>query len=267
MKVGFIGAGNMGGAILKGYAPVAEKAGHQILVFDPKEENRTRLQNEFEVVTACGDMESLVEESDLIVLGVKPNLFDSVLPSIAKHFTKEKTLVSMAAGVTISFMEGYLGEGASIVRIMPNTPALVREAMVALCRNRNVDDGQFAFVFEIFNSLGKAEEIEEDLFHCVIGVSGSSPAYTYMYIDALIQSAVENGMDQAQAKIFAAQSVLGAAKMVMESDDSPEQLRINVCSPGGTTIEAVETLFGNGFTENVKEAFQAAVEKSKKISG
>lgn len=138
--------------------------------------------------------------------------------------------------------------------------------MIAACRNSNVDNEAFDQVLTILQAVGMAQEVEEELIHCVIGVSGSSPAYTYMYIDALIQAAVENGMEPDKAKIFAAQSVLGAAKMVLENDISVEQLRINVCSPGGTTIEAVNTLFENGFQDNVKQGFQAAVDKSKLMS-
>ena len=145
---------------------------------------------------------------------------------------------------------------------MPNTPAKVGEAMIAVCRNKNVTEEAFATAMKIFAAVGQAEEIEERLMDCVIGVSGSSPAYTYMYIEALVQAAQANGMSGEKAKIFAAQSVLGAAKMVLESPESLEQLRINVCSPKGTTIEAVETLFANGFMDKVKEGFQAAVDRS-----
>ena len=115
---------------------------------------------------------------------------------------------------------------------------------------------------DIFSSVGRAEEVDESLIDCVIGVSGSSPAYTYMYIEALTEAAVANGMDENKARVFAAQSVLGAAKLVLESSESLEQLRINVCSPNGTTIEAVNRLFENGFKEKVIEGFQAAVDRS-----
>jgi len=134
--------------------------------------------------------------------------------------------------------------------------------MVAICRNGNVDDETFEAAKAIFASIGKAEAVDESLIDCVIGVSGSSPAYTYMYIEALMQAAVDNGMDEAKARVFAAQAVLGAAKMVLESPESVEQLRINVCSPNGTTIEAVDKLFENGFMDKVKEGFQAAVDRS-----
>lgn len=266
MKIGFIGAGNMGGALLKGYAPAAEKKGDTIFVYDQKEEIRSSLEQSFPAVAACGSQQELAKKSDIIVLGVKPNVFAELLPQIAEHVKEESIIVSMAAGIKISFIEGFLGADKKIVRIMPNLPAQVGEAMIAACRNGNVSDEAFKSVFQILEAVGKAEEVDEELIHCVIGVSGSSPAYTYMYIDALIQAAVDNGMEESKAKVFAAQSVLGAAKMVLENDISVEQLRINVCSPGGTTIEAVNTLFENGFPDNVKAGFQAAVDKSKLMS-
>ena len=266
MKIGFIGAGNMGGAILKGYAKTAAQNGDQILVFDINEEKRTALEQQIPVVSACSSEKELARSSDVILLGVKPNMFETLLPQIAEECTSEKVIVSMAAGVSIGFIQSYLGSEQRIIRIMPNTPAQVSESMVAVCRNQHVDDQTFRQVFGIFEAIGRAEEVDEALIHCVIGVSGSSPAYTYMYIDALIQAAVDYGMDEAKAKVFAAQSVLGAAKMVLETDISPEQLRINVCSPGGTTIEAVNKLMENGFMDHVKEGFAAAVEKSKAMT-
>lgn len=263
MKIGFIGAGNMGGAILKGYADTAAQKGDRILVYDKREETGKALEAQFAAVSARSSEKELARDSDVIILGVKPNMFEDLLPRIAGECGSEKVIVSMAAGVSIGFIEGYLGSDRRIIRIMPNTPAQVGESMVAVCRNKNVDDETFGKVFGIFGAIGRAEEVDEELIHCVIGVSGSSPAYTYMYIDALIQAAVDHGMAPEKAKIFAAQSVLGAAKMVLENDISVEQLRINVCSPGGTTIEAVNKLFENGFMDNIKEGFAAAVEKSK----
>ncbi|MBR2511484.1 MAG: pyrroline-5-carboxylate reductase [Firmicutes bacterium] len=265
MKIGFIGAGNMGGAILRGYVPYAEKAGDELSVYVPTEEKLNSICKETGAAK-CSGINDLVRSNDVIIIGVKPNMFEEVLPQVAGAYNTDKVVVSMAAGVTIEFIEGYLGKDAKIVRIMPNTPAQVRAAMIAVCRNANVDDATFEDVKVIFDSIGKAEEVDEDLIHCVIGVSGSSPAYTFMYIDALMDAAVKNGMDRKKARVFAAQSVLGAAKMVLKTDIDPEQLCINVCSPGGTTIEAVESLKADGFEESIEKAFQAAVDKSKDMS-
>lgn len=267
MKIGFIGAGNMGGAILRGYAEAAAEKGHKILVYNRTEETRKALEAEFTCVSACVAADELTQKSDVVLLGVKPNMFGELLPQIAPVCTDDKLVISMAAGISLAYIEEFLGSSQPVIRIMPNTPAQVGEAMTSVSRNGNVTDEMMDVAMDIFGAIGRAEEVDEELIHCVIGVSGSSPAYTYMYIDALAQAAEANGMEAEKAKVFAAQAVLGAAKMVLENmDTTPEQLRINVCSPGGTTIEAVNTLFENGFMEDVKDGFQAAVDKSRKMT-
>lgn len=149
---------------------------------------------------------------------------------------------------------------------MPNTPALIGEGMISISCNANVTPAELDAVKNALAALGKIEVVDEELIHCVIGVAGSSPAYTYMYIEALASAAAAEGMTPDQALEFAAQSVLGAAKMVLETGISPEQLRINVCSPGGTTVEAVKVLEDMNFKGIVAEAFNAACEKSKLMS-
>lgn len=265
MKLGFIGAGNMGGAILRGYLASGKIQSEEVFVCGRNREKLDKLCAELSV-KACYNITELVDICDVVMLGVKPNMFPDVMPQVAQNYTNEKILVSMAAGITIESISNYVGKDAKIVRVMPNTPAMVNEAMTSVSRNSNVKDKQFAAVFDIFKSIGKAEEVKEELIHCVIGVSGSSPAYTYMYIDALAEAAIKNGMNKEQAIVFAAQSVLGAAKMVLKTGVDPVQLRINVCSPGGTTIEAVNTLQEKGFAELVESGFQAAVDKSKLMS-
>jgi len=264
LKIGFIGVGNMGSAIISGYL-TGEARGTDISLFDTDAEKMAELEKVG--CHVCKDIGELVQRSDIVVIGVKPNVFEQVLPEIAKAYTPEKILVSIAAGITIALIERFIGENAKIIRTMPNTPALVCEAMTAICRSSNITEEDMKKVRAIFESIGKVTEIPEELIHCAIGVSGSSPAYTYMYIDALAQAAMENGMDKEQALICAAQSVLGAAKMVLETGIDPVQLRINVCSPGGTTIEAVQKLQEDKFEEIVQAGFQAAVEKSKRMAG
>lgn len=265
MKLGFIGAGNMGGAILRGYLNSGKIAAEDVYVCGRDMEKLKGLCHELGT-NMCENIGQLVESCDVIMLGVKPNMFPEILPQVAKVYDSNKVIVSMAAGIMISVIEEAVGRDAKVVRVMPNTPAMVGEAMTSVSRNTNVTDEEFAPIFDIFTSIGKAEEVSENLIHCVIGVSGSSPAYTYMYIDALAEAAVKNGMNKEQALVFAAQSVLGAAKMVLETGVDPVQLRINVCSPGGTTIEAVETFQKEGFAQLVERGFQAAVDKSIKMS-
>lgn len=262
MKTGFIGIGNMGGAILSGYAASESSADVTLMAFDRNEDACSRAKQSIERLVVCESGRALCSAADIIILGVKPQIIETVLEEIAPEYDDSSIVISMAAGVRISLLEKYLGSSARIVRIMPNLPAKVGEGMISVSRNANVNDDDFLKVMDIFNSVGKAEEVDESLIDCVIGVSGSSPAYTYMYIEALAEAAADNGMDEQKARVFAAQSVLGAAKLVLESNESLEQLRINVCSPNGTTIEAVNTLFENGFMDKVKEGFQAAVNRS-----
>lgn len=262
MRIGFIGIGNMGGAILSGYAATEAAESHQLMAFDMNEELCAKMKSAVSGLELCESGSALCKEADLIILGVKPQVIEGVLEEIKDSYDTSKTVVSMAAGVDMAVIEKYLGSDAKVIRIMPNTPAKVGEAMIAACRNGNTLPAVFNAAMEIFNSIGMAKEVDESLIDCVIGVSGSSPAYTYMYIEALTDAAEANGMERAKARIFAAQAVLGAAKMVLESPETLEQLRINVCSPNGTTIEAVNKLFENGFMDKVKEGFQAAVDRS-----
>ena len=270
-KIGFIGTGNMGGALLRGYLSSAGAKAEDVYICRKNPEKLQAMADELGV-NPCHSTEELVETCDVVFIGVKPNMFPEIMPKVGSAYCEGKVIVSMAAGKTMDEMERLMEEGSGrnlkkkIIRIMPNTPAMVGEGMISLSKNANIEDADLSPVLEILGSSGKVEEVPEDLIHCVIGVSGSSPAYTYMYIDALIKAAVKNGMEYESAKVFAAQSVLGAAKMVMESSQPPEQLRINVCSPGGTTIEAVGSLTANNFEQIVMQGFQAAVDKSVAMS-
>lgn len=263
MKIGFIGTGNMGGAIIKGFLSAHGDRKNDILAIGRDKEKLAIFCNELGIQSS-GDIGQLVADSDIVVIGVKPNMFETVLPEINAAYDSDKILVSIAAGISIRFMEDFIDKKpAKIVRAMPNTPAMVNEGMTSLSKNDAVTAEEFHHVTEIFTSVGKAEAVPEELIDAVVGVSGSSPAYTYMYIEALIEGAVKNGMAKEQARVFAAQTVLGAAKMVLETDIDTVTLRENVCSPGGITIEAVKTLQENGFQDKVAEAFESAVRKSK----
>lgn len=265
MKIGFIGIGNMGGAILKGYVKAAIGNEKNIYAFDADRQKLTSCQEELGI-GICESVEALVETCQLVVMAVKPNIYDLVLPEIKRKMNEEKIILSVAAGISMAYIEKSLGLGTKVVRVMPNTPALVNEGMTAIFKNAHVEERAFSEIVAMLETIGKVQLLEESLIHTVIGVSGSSPAYVYMFIQALIEGAVKNGMDREQAKIFAAQSVLGAAKMVLETGEAPTKLRDDVCSPGGTTIEAVTVLQNNGFEEKTIEGMVAAIEKSKRMT-
>ncbi|MDR2296485.1 MAG: pyrroline-5-carboxylate reductase, partial [Clostridiales Family XIII bacterium] len=237
-RLGFIGVGNMGGAIIKGYLAAGAGDAGAVSAFDRDAEKLSALAAETGIAVA-ESIAALVARADTIILAVKPNNFEEVLPALAAARTGERLVISMAAGVRIRYVAGFLGEEAKIVRIMPNTPAMVGAGMTAVSRNARVSDAEFERALDIFRAVGRVEPVDEALMDAVTGVSGSGPAYVYMFIDALAQGAAAAGMDEAQARIFAAQTALGAARMVLETGVDPLTLRQNVCSPGGTTIEAV----------------------------
>lgn len=255
----------MGGAILRRALSDGAIGASETAVFGVQREKLARTASELGI-TPYTDVKQIADDCEILIFGFKPQKFAEVLPQIAASYTAEKVVVSMAAGISISYIETYLGSSAKVVRIMPNTPALVGAGMTSVSRNENVTDAELNSVKAIFEALGKVSEVPENMIHTVIGVSGSSPAFTYMYIDALAKEAERGGMGREQALEFAAQAVLGAAKMVLETGQSPEQLRINVCSPGGTTIEGVEALQSLNFEEVVAAGARAAVLKSKKMT-
>ena len=286
MNIGCIGAGNMGGAIINGYINKKRelyssednnlKQGEgvktfnsdensNIYVFDRDVEKVRNMQTELGI-NVCESAREIVSKCQIIFLAVKPNVCSEVLKEIEDGFLIDKILVSMAAGITMEFIQKHFRNPVKIVRIMPNTPALVGESMTAVCQGSEVNDEELFEVLEILNSIGRTMIVNEEDIHAVIGVSGSSPAYVYMFIDAIARAGAKKGLDYDNALILAAQSVLGAAKMVLETGREPEDLVDMVCSPNGTTIEAVNVLRSNGFTERVAEGVFAATEKSIKMS-
>ena len=210
--------------------------------------------------------ETVAERSDILILAVKPEGLSDVIPQIVPHLKNSCVIVSVAAGKTIASIEDMFGKSIRLVRAMPNTPALVGEAMSALCPNSLISERDLAQVQQVFNCFGKSEVVPEHMMDTVIGVSGSSPAYVYLLIEAMADAAVAEGMPRAQAYKFAAQSVYGAAKMVLKTKEHPGALKDAVCSPGGTTIEAVAALERGRFRDTVITAQRACTQKSREMS-
>lgn len=263
-KIGFIGGGNMGGAMMSGIVKTGVCKPENVMVYDVYAPTLERLHNDLGVCTTS-DMEELIATAQVIVLAVKPQVLPSVLEQYAAKITTDKLVISIAAGITLGRLTGLLSENHKIVRVMPNTPAMVGEGMAGICVNPNVTAEEKEEVLEMFSCFGKAELVPEKLIDAVVGVSGSSPAYVYMFIEALADGAVAEGMPRAQAYTFAAQAVLGSAKMVLESGKHPGELKDMVCSPAGTTIEAVRTLEEGGFRATVMNAVHVAAEKNRNM--
>ncbi|QIQ21872.1 pyrroline-5-carboxylate reductase [Zophobihabitans entericus] len=263
--IGFIGSGNMGTAIIKGLVSSKVAKASQISVFDIQLDKVKALSKEIGI-NAVESQDKIMDVADIIFLAVKPNIMGKVLSDIKAKLTKKSILVSIAAGVTIDTIEKVIGKGYKIVRIMPNTPALVNMGMSSITPNDKVTDSELKVISTIFDSLGRSEVVPEYLIHSVVGVSGSAPAYVFMFIEAMADAAVLAGMPRAQAYTFAAQTVMGSAKMVMETGKHPGELKDMVCSPGGTTIEAVKVLEEKGFRAAVIDAMISCMDKSEALS-
>lgn len=265
MKLGFIGAGNMGSAMIGGILNSGLITPSDILASAHSQSTLDRLSDTFGIGTTLSN-EMVASHSDILFLAIKPNKFAEVLPSIASSLKEDCILVSVAAGQSITAIEAAVGKEVKVVRAMPNTPALVGEAMSALCHNALVTEADLAAVKQLFECFGQAEVVTESLMDTVIGVSGSSPAYVYLFIEAMADAAVADGMTRSMAYKFAAQSVLGAARMVLETGKHPGELKDAVCSPGGTTIEAVAALEAGGLRDTVITAQRACVRKAKDMT-
>lgn len=263
--IGFIGAGNMGSAMIGGMLNSSLATTGQIIASAHSRATLDKIRAKFSIETTQSN-EEVAKKSDIIFLAVKPNKFDEVIPQISQQLKNDCIIVSIAAGKTIAAIEAAFGRKIKLVRAMPNTPALVGEAMSALCPNDLVTPQELRLIEEIFSCFGKAEVVPEHMIDAVVGVAGSSPAYVYLFIEAMADAAVAEGMPRAQAYKFAAQSVLGAAKMVLVTGEHPGVLKDAVCSPGGTTIEAVAALEKGGFRDTVITASRACSKKSRDMS-
>lgn len=261
-KIGFIGCGNMGSAMIEGILSSGLRTADQIIASDTSRPALDRLSTSFGI-QVTSDNTKLTKDSDIIFLSVKPHLYEHVIEEIRNFVDEEKVIVAIAAGISHSKLDDYFGKPVKIVRVMPNTPAMVLEAMSALSPNEQITDDDLTTVVAIFESFGKTEVVSESLMDVVVGVSGSSPAYVYMFIEAMADAAVADGMPRAQAYKFAAQAVYGAAKMVLETGKHPGELKDAVCSPGGTTIAAVAKLEEKGMRDAVISAQRCCVQKSK----
>ena len=264
MKLGFIGLGNMATAMIGGILKQGTARPEDILGSAAHETTRDRVQAQFGI---CADRSNreVAEEADIVILAVKPVQFPVVLEEIMDVVDENKLIISVAAGKTTKWISEYFSHPVKIVRCMPNTPALVQAGCTAVCRNEFVSDEDLQQALTILQSFGIAEVVNENLMDVVVGVSGSSPAYVFMFIEAMADAAVKGGMPRAQAYRFAAQSVMGSAKLMLETGRHPGELKDMVCSPAGTTIEAVEALELGGFRGIVMEAVAACIEKSRQL--
>ena len=264
MKIGFIGCGNMATAILKGILKCGEVKKVDMIASAKSEKTREKIQKELGIQRAENNCQVL-EFADVVFLAVKPQFLEGVLDEIKNSVKNGQIFISIAPGKTLEWLAEHLGKNTKIIRTMPNTPAMVGEGMTGLCTNSLVTEEETEMAVKLCNSFGKTEVIPENLMDVVTGVSGSSPAYVFMFMEAMADAAVADGMPRAQAYKFAAQAVLGSAKLMLETGKHPGELKDMVCSPAGTTIQAVRILEEKGLRSAVIEAQTACVKKSRGI--
>ena len=262
MKIGFIGSGNMGGAIMRGILASGKCTKDEMMASDALSEALAAKEAELGILTSTSN-QVVASFADILFLAVKPQYYQEVIGEIKELVSLEKIVVTIAPGKALAWLESQFGRPVKIIRTMPNTPAMVMEGMVGMCPNGNVLPEDIALVRDICSGFGKTEIVAENLMDVVTAVSGSSPAYVFMFIEAMADAAVADGMPRLQAYKFAAQAVLGSAKMVLETGKHPGELKDMVCSPGGTTIEAVRVLEEKGLRSAVFEAMKACVNKSR----
>ncbi len=263
-KIAFLGGGNMAEALIKGLIAAGTAKPDHILVTDVSPDRLAHLRKTYGIIIQKSNPDA-AREAGIVILSVKPQVIERVLGEVASVVDDEKLVISIAAGVAIAKIEKALKDGSRVVRVMPNTPALVLAGAAGLAGGKHATSEDLALAQNIFNSVGRAVVVEEKLMDAVTGLSGSGPAYVFMIIDALSDAGVKAGLPRQLALELAAQTVYGSAKMVLETKEHPGKLRDMVTSPGGTTIEGLHALEKGKLRATLMNAVEAATARSKEL--
>jgi len=258
IKIGIIGAGNMGGAIARGLSKSLKS--ENIIICEKNNETALMLSSELKIRQKA-DIKGLSEESDVVIIAVKPAIVEEVLQSLKDY---SKIIISVAAGVTIHKIEEIVGN-KKIIRAMPNTPAISGCAMTVLSLSNSVTDEESQIALSLFESLGRVIILDEKYMNAVTAISGSGPAYVFTFIQAIADAGVKLGLTRNDSLLLAGQTIFGSAKMFLDKMENPIKLRDNVTSPGGTTIAAVHTLERSGFSGVVMDAIEEAFKRAKEL--
>jgi len=262
-RLGFLGAGNMSGALIKGLLH-AKVPGSQIMASDAKVERLEQLRAAHGIRTTT-DNHVLVRESDVVVLGVKPQVIDRVLTEIGADVRADQLVVSVAAGVPIDALEARLAPGSRVVRAMPNTPATVQAGATAIAAGSHAREDDLRVARELFEAVGRVVTLEETLLDAVTGLSGSGPAYVMLIIEALADGGVKVGLHRDTALLLAAQTVFGSAQLLLETGEHPGRLKDMVTSPGGTAIAGLHTLESGGLRKTLIDAVEVATKRAAEL--
>ncbi|TJX15397.1 pyrroline-5-carboxylate reductase [Tissierella creatinini] len=262
-KIGFIGTGNMSTTIIRGLVGNFEGINKSIYVSNRSREKAEKLCNELDI-NLSEDNIDLVKTCDVVFLGIKPFIYDKVLSEISSHITEDKLIVSLAAGVSMEDVGGYFNNPTKIIRIMPNVAVNVGEGMIALSFNDNVSIDETDFIVNLLSTIALVDRIEENLMDAVTTISGCGPAFIAMFVEALADGSVLYGMPRDKAYIYAAQTLIGTGKMMLEKKIHPGQIKDMVSSPKGVTIEGVYALEKRGFRNILMETIEACNKKMQK---
>jgi len=262
-KIAFIGAGYMGSAIIRGLIKSQACPASRLVAFDPAP-GAAAAMAQMGVVMAK-DIAEAARGADVVILAVKPQIMAKVAATLKESLEKKTLVVSIAAGVTTANLESWLGSGAKVVRAMPNMAATVMESATAVCRGKAAGDGEMALALAVLGSVGGGVEVDETMMDAVTGLSGSGPAYVFMFLEGLIDAGVRCGLPRDTAAYLARQTLYGSALLAMESGEHPSLLKERITSPGGTTMAALAALEEDGFRGSIINAVTAAMERSREL--
>jgi pyrroline-5-carboxylate reductase len=262
-RVGFVGGGNIGEALVRGLTKTGLMPVEHLLVADVRTDRLEELRRLYGVLITADNV-TLVRRSDVVILAVKPQILRDVLEEIAPA-TPGKLLVSVAAGVSTDEIRHHLPPGTRLIRVMPNTPALVLEGATAIARASGLADGDLDTARQIFEAVGRVVVLDEEMMDAVTGLSGSGPAYIALVVEALADGGVRVGLDRKTAMTLAMQTVLGAARLLIDTGMHPGQLKDMVSSPGGTTIAGIHTLEAGGLRRTLIDAVERATQRSREL--
>lgn len=262
--IGFIGAGNMAEALIKGLLKAEFITPTNIFASDVREERLTYLNGLYKINISTSNVD-IVKQCDIIIFAVKPQKMNTVISEIATYTYNTKLIISIAAGFTIKKIQDIFEKKVRVIRAMPNTPALVLEGATGLSKNNDATDNDIKLSIKIFRAVGKVVVVDEELMDAVTGLSGSGPAYIFLIIDSLADAGVKMGLSRDMASELAVQTVLGSAKLVLETGKHPSQLKDMVTSPGGTAISGIHTLEEGGLRTTIINAVEAATKRSKEL--
>lgn len=265
-KLGIIGCGNMASAIVRGIIESQAYSVEDIIMSDINKEQRDEVKNAY-TVDVTSDNESLVSSSDTIILAVKPQVLEHLFTDTLKKLFRSRLLISIAAGVSVDRLRQMTVNSCRVIRVMPNTAAMIGMSVSAMCFAENVSEADKQIATKIFESIGSVSFIEEKLFDAVTAISGSSPAYVFMMMEAMADAAVSLGLARNDAYKMAAGAITGSAQLYLSTNKHPGELKDMVCSPAGTTIVAVKTLEEKGFRGALIDAMVACAERSAQLGG